>query len=333
MFQVSIDKTSKMPIYAQIKDQIKYYISTGAITVEERMPPIRALAKELGINFQTVRKAYIELEHEGLISVKHGTGTFISLNSSMPGRFEREKHARHNGSEDIRVNLESDIESALEKYEKLGLGLAESRDIINTVCERIEQRRSSPAVVFAECNHFQITEISRLLEEELGIPVVPMMVNQLSAKLPQYVKEGRVVNVVTTGFHVNEVRSSIGDLPVEIDVLITNLNPNTRRQIEAVGEKGRFSFICRDRESAVLYKDLLKAELGFEQLDLTCCTIYESAKVQDALNSSDIVLASPPVYDEVRRIAPKRKVVYNVFERVDPMSLRVIRDRILGVGK
>ena len=65
---------------------------------------------------------------------------------------------------------------------------------------------------------------------------------------------------------------------------------------------------------------------------MTSCTIHEAKKVQKALRSSDAVLASPPVYDAVRQMAPKGVSVYNLFERVDPMSLKVIKDRILTAG-
>jgi hypothetical protein len=225
------------------------------------------------------------------------------------------------------IDLGSSIEDLLEEFRKVGVEMSDAKVAVEDAFLRIERRNRTPTILFAECNHFQITEISKLLEKEIGLAVEPILLNQLDGKLATYVDEGRDISVVTTGFHVNEVRVSIGDLPIEVEVLITNLNPHTRRQLEAIGENGRFSFICRDRESAVLYKDLLKAELGFDNMDLTCCTIYESAKVREALNSSDVVLASPPVFNEVREMAPSRKAVYNVFERVDPMSLKVLKDR------
>ncbi len=59
--QFFIDKTNKVPLYLQLKDQIKYYISTGSLKMQEQLPPFKVLAKELGINFQTVRQAYQEL--------------------------------------------------------------------------------------------------------------------------------------------------------------------------------------------------------------------------------------------------------------------------------
>jgi len=191
----------------------------------------------------------------------------------------------------------------------------------------------APLIIFAECNQFQIKQISEILEGELKLAVKPMLLTDLEKEISVLMDNGRKINIVTTGFHVNEVRQTVGELPIQIDVLITNLNPKIRRQLETIGEKGKYSFICRDKESAVLYKDLLKAELGYEKINLTSCTLAETDKVQIILNSSDVVLVSPPVYEEVRKLAPPEKAVYNVFERVDPMSLKVVKERILGDGK
>ncbi|MDQ3063357.1 MAG: protein-lysine N-methyltransferase [Acidobacteriota bacterium] len=46
-----------------------------------------------------------------------------------------------------------------------------------------------------------------------------------------------------------------------------------------------------------------------------------------------MLLSAPSVYEAVRKLAPPEKAVYNVFERVDPMSLKVVKDRILGISK
>src|SRR5262249_57129956 len=81
MIRWFVDKESKMPLYLQLKDQIEYYISTGAIQADHQLPPVTALARDLGINFETVRKAYKELERSGLISMKRGQGSFITLHN------------------------------------------------------------------------------------------------------------------------------------------------------------------------------------------------------------------------------------------------------------
>jgi GntR family transcriptional regulator len=70
-----------VPIYVQLMEQVKHAIETGALRPGEQLPGIRPLAEELVINPNTVAKAYRELEHEGVIELRHGAGAFVSDNA------------------------------------------------------------------------------------------------------------------------------------------------------------------------------------------------------------------------------------------------------------
>jgi len=69
---------SGVPIYLQLMEQIKHAVETGALRAGEQLPGIRPLAEELVINPNTVAKAYRELEHEGVIELRHCAGAFVS---------------------------------------------------------------------------------------------------------------------------------------------------------------------------------------------------------------------------------------------------------------
>jgi GntR family transcriptional regulator len=70
--------SSGVPLYLQLMEQVKHSIETGALRPGEQLPGIRPLAEELVINPNTVAKAYRELEHEGVIELRHGAGAFVS---------------------------------------------------------------------------------------------------------------------------------------------------------------------------------------------------------------------------------------------------------------
>ena len=80
-----------MPIYVQIVNQVKYLVAAGRLAPGEEVPPIRALAEQLVVNPNTVAKAYHELEREGVVTKKHGSGTYVSDNGSPLARRERTK--------------------------------------------------------------------------------------------------------------------------------------------------------------------------------------------------------------------------------------------------
>jgi len=73
--------SSGVPIYLQLMEQVKHSVETGALRPGEQLPGIRPLAETLVINPNTVAKAYRELEHEGVIELRHGAGAFVSRNA------------------------------------------------------------------------------------------------------------------------------------------------------------------------------------------------------------------------------------------------------------
>jgi len=73
--------SSGVPIYLQLMEQVKHAVETGALRPGDQLPGIRPLAEELVINPNTVAKVYRELEHEGVIELRHGAGAFVSANA------------------------------------------------------------------------------------------------------------------------------------------------------------------------------------------------------------------------------------------------------------
>jgi len=96
-----IDRKSPIPIYAQLKEQIKFAIETGQFIVGDRLPTVRQHAVELKINLNTVRKVYGELEEEGYISTRQGKGTFVT---GVPDRQDKDEE-RLMIMDDLIVNL------------------------------------------------------------------------------------------------------------------------------------------------------------------------------------------------------------------------------------
>lgn len=69
--------SSGVPLYLQLMEQVKHAVETGVLRPGEQLPGIRPLAEELVMNPNTVAKAYRELEHEGVIELRHGAGAFV----------------------------------------------------------------------------------------------------------------------------------------------------------------------------------------------------------------------------------------------------------------
>lgn len=104
----NLDYQSRLPIYEQIVEQFERYIAYGVYKPKEQVPSIRELAASLGINPNTVKKAYEELEKRGVIVTISTKGTFVTDN------------IKHVIDSKIQEKLEV-IKANIKELEKLGM--------------------------------------------------------------------------------------------------------------------------------------------------------------------------------------------------------------------
>jgi GntR family transcriptional regulator len=122
--KLNVDTTSPLPIYAQMMEQIRKAIAAGHLGPGEQLPTVRQLAVELRINPNTVARVYKELEHQGLIATRQGSGTFVTAEQPMVSE------------EDRRAQLKKLAQSAV--AEALVLGFAPS-ELVQAIREIPDQ--------------------------------------------------------------------------------------------------------------------------------------------------------------------------------------------------
>jgi|SRR4051812_19517557 GntR family transcriptional regulator len=85
----TLNTSAGQALYLQLMQQIRHAIETGVLQDGDELPGIRTLAKDLVVSHNTVAKAYSELEHEGLLELRHGSGAFVSAKRGRRSRTER----------------------------------------------------------------------------------------------------------------------------------------------------------------------------------------------------------------------------------------------------
>lgn len=92
MKPIILDFRAEMPIYLQIVEQVRRMITGGELAAGSQLPTVRQLARELGVNFNTVARAYRLLDEAGLISTQQGRGTYILEvpTAEVPAQLRRE---------------------------------------------------------------------------------------------------------------------------------------------------------------------------------------------------------------------------------------------------
>lgn len=77
---IKLDLQSRVPLYEQLQEQIIRLSLMGVLEANEQLPSVRSLAREVGVNPNTVAKAYQKLERQGIIYTISGRGSFVSPN-------------------------------------------------------------------------------------------------------------------------------------------------------------------------------------------------------------------------------------------------------------
>jgi GntR family transcriptional regulator len=121
-----INFSSGVPIYQQLMEQIKHAVETGAIRSGEQLPTIRKIAEELTMNPNTAARAYRELEHEGFIEVRHGSGAYVAER----GGFSSKAGGIRRAGEVLRP--------AMERGVALGLSESELRRVFEDELARLQ---------------------------------------------------------------------------------------------------------------------------------------------------------------------------------------------------
>lgn len=121
-----INPQSKLPLYEQLIEQLRRQIVLGTISPDAPLPSVRQLSVELGINPNTVQKAYREMEQEGLIVSVPGRGSFVT---NDVGRMQERQRAAELAN----------LEKTLRQCREIGI----SHTAVQALANRVYKEESS----------------------------------------------------------------------------------------------------------------------------------------------------------------------------------------------
>nr|MBQ4319362.1 GntR family transcriptional regulator [Clostridia bacterium] len=121
---INVDLRSRVPIYEQLIMGIRKSILSGELKPDEQLPSVRTLALELGINPNTIQKAYNELERQGAIYSLKGRGSFVSSDTTALGEEEL-------------VAIRDELERLLHRAKESGVTAKQMSEVLNTLCDKV----------------------------------------------------------------------------------------------------------------------------------------------------------------------------------------------------
>ena len=121
---ITLDVTGRGPIYEQICDRISELIASGILKEDQKLPGARTLAKDLGLNPNTVAKAYSRLEHDGVIYSVSGVGCFVA---KQAGSIQRKLMGTFRNAAEAALNAGVEKQELCDAVEEISQAIREQR--------------------------------------------------------------------------------------------------------------------------------------------------------------------------------------------------------------
>jgi GntR family transcriptional regulator len=209
---LQIDSKSHVPVHVQLEGQIKHLILAGRFEVGSRLPSIRALAGYLRVNRNTVARVISDLEREGYVESRRGSGVYV-----VTPPVDEEEAKRHEVLERV-MNLAA---ARGIPVEELGYALLARGGVMP---------QAKTPILFVECTEAELVQFSEELEDQLPVEVERVLVEDLAERVSGE-EELPWRMAVTTFFHVHEVQETVEALGIETVALLAEANIESLRRL------------------------------------------------------------------------------------------------------
>src|ERR687894_1234086 len=208
---LQINLKSHVPVHLQLEQQIKHLIMTGSFEVGSRLPSIRAMAGFLRINRNTVARVFTDLEREGFVESRRGSGMYVL------------------GPPVDAVEMQDDL---LDRV--MDLAAAQGLPVEDLAYALLARAGAAPRektkILFVECTREELEQFSDELEGQLPVDVERVLLEDLPGRLAED-GEPPWALAVTTFFHVHEVQELMEPLGVETVALLAEANLESLRRL------------------------------------------------------------------------------------------------------
>jgi GntR family transcriptional regulator len=202
---LQINQKSHVPVHVQLKEQIKHLILTGNFEVGSRLPSIRALAGFLRVNRNTVARVISDLEREGYVQSRRGSGVYVIDPPVEAGDLKRQE--------------------VLERV--MDLAAAQGVPVEDLAYALLARAGAKPQektrILFIECTRAELDRFSAELEEQLPVEVEKVLLEDLAERVAG-AQELPWQMAVTTFFHVHEVQDLMEPRGIETVALLAEAN-------------------------------------------------------------------------------------------------------------
>jgi len=305
-------------VHLQLQAQIRHRIDVGALKPSMQLPTVRQLAGLLRINRNTVARALADLYQDGYLESRQGRGTFVA---DRPSAHEV-RAAR---------SLERLVLDTLARARRLGFSPEELTATIAAQAPATRAaRRAKMRALLIECNHPELTRYREQLEDELPIVVDRLLVDALAERLrkPGFLKGYRIV--ITTFFHLHEVKSTLPPDGPPVVALLSEPNLSSLRRLTELPEGTTVGLLGDTPQGSRSLLSVVQSA-GLSHLVPVLAAADDPWSVDRMLEKTRIVVCSEPAAGHLGDRVPHEAEVVLADRRLDRGGLETLRDLLAEI--
>ncbi len=309
---LSIERDSGTPIYLQLKDQIRRAISVGELRPSNPLPSIRKLESSLGVNRNTIRRAYLELHAEGTLILQKGKEAVI---------------APRRGSSRTKVSAQQVMKLArkiVQKVETEGLDSIWFTSAYQQAA--VEHDKRYPKLVFIECSQAQVDYFIRIMEKTWNRRVCGIDLNHLrenQALVPPSIKY-----VLSTELHIAEVKKILHGFDHTFIEIKARFSSTFFRDVYRLSGL-KTGLLLRDRESISGISHLVRSIIQVKG-DLEVALLGHRKEALNMIKSVEALVYTTPCQQWVKQFAPPRVLTQELFFEPIPEELEQLKTRLFS---
>lgn len=268
---ITIDRSSTSSIQEQLKEQIRFRIASGFYKIQDALPSTRKLADQLDISFHTVRKAYQELEREGLLESRPGRGFIVRERVPLSKSERMEQGA-------------AIVQETLQRLIGLGLSESEVDYLIQEQAALLEspgpRHKLIAALPFQEMADLCAAQIQQNLQQ-----------NVIASTLEDLVRHQDADFVFTPHAHLQTAMSTLPR--ADVVGIVTYINPDALEQIAKLLDDQTLGVVTRYADAIRPLTSELRALTSFTG-QMLAASVDQSAKhIEQLIGQTDLVAYSP----------------------------------------
>lgn len=269
---IAIDRDATTPVFEQLVEQLRFLIASGKYQVDEMLPSTRSLGEQIGVSFHTVRKAYQELENEGLLAARVGSG-FRVIERAPLGKSERIERGA------------TIVQDALQRLIGLGLQPLEIEHLLEEHRRLLDEPHEGPKMIFAAAYQEMAQLCAGQIAQHLQHPIEPVVFDVLHRHHDAEV-------ILVPMMHLGEISNQMP----RADALgiVAYLSPDALESVARMLPQETLAIVTRYGDAIHPLMTEIRAQTGFAGQTLATSIEDGTGQLVQLINQADLLLYTPP---------------------------------------